>query len=251
MTQSVDLTGRNVLVTGASRGIGRAIAIDMAGHGATVMCTGRDRATLDGTVSEIVTAGGSAQSLTCDLSHPMSARNLVEETIARLGGLDVVVNDAGVGGVSGNALDEWQQILAVNLTAPFVICRAAAQHFKRQRSGKIINIGSILGLVADPGAPTAYIAAKHGLIGMSKSFAANLAPFDIQVNVVAPGYVPTEMTKEDYADNDMNQSIVARTPLGRWGTERDVVGVVSFLASDAAAYITGQTICVDGGWTCV
>ncbi len=194
---------------------------------------------------------GAAQSIARDLSDPTSARALVEETIARLGGLDVVVNNAGVGGASGDALDQWQQIIAVNLTAPFVICDAAAEHFKRQRSGKLINIGSILGLVADPGAPTPYIAAKHGLVGMSKSFAANLAPFGIQVNIVAPGYVPTEMTKEDYTDSDMNKSIVARTPLGRWGSETDVVGIVTFLASDAAAFITGQTICVDGGWTCV
>jgi NAD(P)-dependent dehydrogenase (short-subunit alcohol dehydrogenase family) len=251
MTRSSDLSGLKVLVTGASRGIGKAIAVDMAGHGATVMCTGRDQSTLDRTVNGIIADGGTAHSVTCDLSDPISARSLVEETIARLGGLDVVVNNAGLGGASGDALDAWQLIIAVNLTAPFVICDAAAEHFKQQRSGKLINIGSILGLVADPGSPTPYIAAKHGLIGMSKSFAANLARFDIQVNVVAPGYVPTEMTKEDYADSDMNKSIVARTPLGRWGSETDVVGIVTFLASDAAAFITGQTICVDGGWTSV
>lgn len=251
MSRRNDLSGINVLVTGASRGIGRAIAIDLASKGATVMCTGRDQGALDGTVKEIIANGGSAQSLTCDLTDPTSARNLVEDTIARLGGLDVVVNNAGVGGASGDALDAWLQIIAVNLTAPIVICDAAAEHFKEQRSGKLINIGSILGVVADPGSPTPYIAAKHGLIGMSKSLAANLAPFGIQVNVVAPGYIVTEMTKEDYEDDGMHKSIVARTPFGRWGSEEDVVGIVSFLASDAANFITGQTICVDGGWTCV
>jgi NAD(P)-dependent dehydrogenase (short-subunit alcohol dehydrogenase family) len=246
-----ELSGLKVLVTGASRGIGKAIALDLARRGATVMCSGRDQSTLDVTVSEINLSGGVAQSLTCDLSDPMSARALVGEAIKRLGDLDVVVNNAGLGGVPGDALEEWHQVMAVNLTAPFVICEAAAEHYKKKRSGKLINIGSILGLVADPGSGTCYVAAKHGLLGMSKNFAATLAPFGIQVNVVAPGYVPTDMTKEDYHDEKMNKSIVARTPVGRWGTESDVVGIVSFLAGDGAAFITGQTICVDGGWTCV
>jgi NAD(P)-dependent dehydrogenase (short-subunit alcohol dehydrogenase family) len=215
------------------------------------MCAGRDQGALDRTVSEIVANGGAAQSIALDLSDPLSARALVEETIVRLGDLDVVVNNAGVGGASGDALHEWQQVMAVNLTAPFVICEAASTHFMKKRSGKLLNISSILGVVADPGTGTSYVAAKHGLIGMSKNLAAKLAPYGIQVNVVAPGFVPTEMTKDNYDDDDMNRSIVARTPLGRWGEESDVVGIVSFLASDAAAFITGQTICVDGGWTCV
>jgi NAD(P)-dependent dehydrogenase (short-subunit alcohol dehydrogenase family) len=215
------------------------------------MCSGRDQSTLDQTVGEINATGGVAHSLTCDLSDSLMARSLVKETIGHLGDLDVVVNNAGLGGVPGDALDEWRQVMAVNLTAPFVICEAASEHFKMKRSGKLINISSILGIVADPGSGTCYVAAKHGLIGMSKNFAAQLAPFGIQVNVVAPGYVPTDMTKEDYGDLDMNRSIVARTPAGRWGTEADVVGIVAFLAGDGADFITGQTICVDGGWTCV
>lgn len=223
----------------------------MARHGAAVMCAGRDQIALDRTVGEIVADGGTAHSIARDLSDPALARALVEETILRLGELDVVVNNAGVGGASGDALAEWQQVMAINLTAPFVICEAAAEHFKQKRSGKIVNISSILGVVADPGTGTSYVAAKHGLIGMSKNLAAKLAPFGVQVNVVAPGFVPTEMTKDDYDDDASNRSIVARTPLGRWGEEADVVGIVSFLASDAAAFITGQTICVDGGWTCV
>ena len=252
MTHKGDaLSGVKVLVTGASRGIGKAIAVDMAGHGATVMCTGRIQSTLDQTVNEINSAGGVAKSIVCDLSDPLSGRVLVEETIARLGDLDVVVNNAGLGGASGDTLDQWLQIMAVNLTAPFVICEAAAEHFKDKHSGKLVNISSILGVVADPGTATSYVAAKHGLIGMSKNLAAKLAPFGVQVNVVAPGYVATEMTKADYKDNEINCSIVARTPLGRWGEEIDIVGIVTFLATDAAAFITGQTICVDGGWTCV
>lgn len=251
MSDAKELSGLKVLVTGASRGIGKAIAVELASRGATVMCTGRDQSTLDETVSEIDAIGGVAYSLICDLSDPVSARALVEETINCLGDLDVVVNNAGLGGVPGDALEEWMKVMAVNLTAPFIICGAAAEHFKTKRSGKLINISSILGLVADPGSGTCYVAAKHGLIGMSKNFAATLAPFGIQVNVVAPGYIPTDMTKEDFHDEDMNKSIVARTPAGRWGTETDVVGIVAFLAGDGAAFITGQTICVDGGWTCV
>jgi NAD(P)-dependent dehydrogenase (short-subunit alcohol dehydrogenase family) len=246
-----ELSGRKILVTGASRGIGKAIAIDMARHGANVMCSGRNQSTLDETVGEIVAEGGVAESTTCDLSDPSLGRALVEETIARLGDLDVVVNNAGVGSAEGDALDEWQQIIAINLTAPFVICDAAAQHFQRKRAGSLINISSILGVVADPGSATAYVTAKHGLIGMSKNFAVQLAPFGIRVNVVGPGFVPTEMTKGDFEDAVMNQSIISRTPLGRWGLETDISGIVTFLASDAAAFITGQTICVDGGWTAI
>jgi len=248
---SNELAGLKVLVTGASRGIGKAIALDMALHGATVMCSSRDQSTLGLTVQEIIANGGVAESAMCDLSDPLSGRALVQETIARLGDLDVVVNNAGLGGAPGDALEEWLQVVAVNLTAPFVICETASEHFKQKRSGKIINISSILGVVADPGVPTPYVAAKHGLIGMSKNLAAKLAPFGVQVNVVAPGYVVTEMTKEDFEDERMHRSIVARTPLGRWGAESDITGIVTFLASDAAAFITGQTICVDGGWTCV
>jgi len=251
MTQQGNLSGLNVLVTGASRGIGRAIAIDMARHGATLMCSGRNQSTLDETVGEIVAEGGVAESMTCDLSDPSLGRSLVEETIARLGDLDVVINNAGVGSAEGDALDEWQQVIALNLTAPFVICDAAAQHFRQKRAGSLINISSILGVVADPGSATAYVAAKHGLIGMSKNFAVQLAPFGIRVNVVGPGFVPTEMTKGDFEDPEMNESIISRTPLGRWGRETDISGIVTFLASDAAAFITGQTICVDGGWTAI
>jgi NAD(P)-dependent dehydrogenase (short-subunit alcohol dehydrogenase family) len=252
MTQKgEDLSGLNVLVTGASRGIGKAIAVDMARHGATIMCSGRDQSTLNQTVHEIIADGGAAESTTCDLSDPSLGRALVQETIARLGDLDVVVNNAGVGSAPGDAFDEWQQIIAINLTAPYVICEAAAEHFQQKHSGSLINISSILGVVADPGSATAYVAAKHGLIGMSKNLAAKLAPFGIRVNVIGPGFVATEMTKGDFEDAAMNQSIIARTPLGRWGVETDISGIVTFLASDAAAFITGQTICVDGGWTCV
>jgi NAD(P)-dependent dehydrogenase (short-subunit alcohol dehydrogenase family) len=251
LTRNLDLAGQKVLVTGASRGIGKAIALDMARHGAIVMCTGRNQSTLNQTVNEILAEGAVAHSIVCDLSDPLSGRMLVKETLARLGGLDVVVNNAGIAVDSDDTLDDWLQIMAVNLTAPFVISETAAQHFKTMGSGKIVNISSILGVVAEPRTATSYVAAKHGLIGMSKNMAAKLAPFGIQVNVVAPGYVATEMTKEDFGDEHLSRGIVARTPLGRWGQNEDISGIVTFLATNKAAFITGQTICVDGGWTCV
>ena len=240
-----------MLVTGASRGIGRAIAFDLASHGAAVVATGRNRETLDQVVSDIRGRGGEAYSLVCDLSDPLSGRSLVAETIELLGDLDVVVNNAGIAVDENDTFEDWQLVMSVNLTAPFVIADAAARHFKEKGSGKIINISSILGVVAEPRTATSYVTAKHGLIGMSKNMAAKLAPFGIQVNVVAPGYVATEMTKEDFEDEHFSRGIVARVPMGRWGLDEDVTGIVTFLATDRANFITGQTICVDGGWTCV
>ena len=251
MTQELGLAGRKVLVTGASRGIGRAIAFDLASHGAAVVATGRNRETLDQVVSDIRGRGGEAYSLVCDLSDPLSGRSLVAETIELLGDLDVVVNNAGIAVDENDTFEDWQLVMSVNLTAPFVIADAAARHFKEKGSGKIINISSILGVVAEPRTATSYVTAKHGLIGMSKNMAAKLAPFGIQVNVVAPGYVATEMTKEDFEDEHFSRGIVARVPMGRWGLDEDVTGIVTFLATDRANFITGQTICVDGGWTCV
>ena len=215
------------------------------------MCTGRSQSTLNETVGEIRNEGGIAESIVCDLSEPSVGRTLVTETISSLGGLDVVVNNAGMVVDEDETLEDWLQVLAVNLTAPFVIADAAARHFKMMRSGKIVNISSILGVVAESKTATSYVTAKHGLIGMSKNMAAKLAPFGIQVNVVAPGYVATEMTKEDYEDENFSRGIVARVPMGRWGLDGDITGIVTFLATDKAAFITGQTICVDGGWTCV
>ena len=202
-------------------------------------------------MSDIRGRGGEAYSLVCDLSDPLSGRSLVAETIELLGDLDVVVNNAGIAVDENDTFEDWQLVMSVNLTAPFVIADAAARHFKEKGSGKIINISSILGVVAEPRTATSYVTAKHGLIGMSTNMAAKLAPFGIQVNVVAPGYVATEMTKEDFEDEHFSRGIVARVPMGRWGLDEDVTGIVTFLATDRANFITGQTICVDGGWTCV
>ena len=251
MTSNPDLAGHRVLVTGASRGIGKEIAMDLARHGAVVMCSGRHQGTLDEIVDEIASLGGIAYSAVCDLSDPASGAALVHETLERLGGLEVVVNNAGIAADMDDTLDDWLQVMAVNLTAPFVISEAAAQYFKTVHSGKIVNISSILGVVAEPRTATSYVAAKHGLIGMSKNFAARLAPYGIQVNVVAPGYVATQMTKEDFDDEYFSSGIVARVPMGRWGQNEDISGIVTFLASSRSSFITGQTICVDGGWTCV
>lgn len=251
LNQTLDLAGRKALVTGASRGIGKAIALDMARHGAIVMCTGRHESTLNQTVSEIRGEGGVAHKYVSDLSDPLAVGKLVKETIIELGDLDIVVNNAGIAVDAEDTLEDWLDVLAVNLTAPFIISEAAAQHFKEKWSGKIINISSILGVVAESRTATSYVTAKHGLVGMSKNMAVKLAPFGIQVNVVAPGYVATDMTKEDFADEFYSRDIVARTPLGRWGQDDDISGIVTFLATDRASFITGQTICVDGGWTCV
>jgi NAD(P)-dependent dehydrogenase (short-subunit alcohol dehydrogenase family) len=250
-SQSVNLSlqGRRALVTGASRGIGRAIAIHLARRGALVVCASRTANVLEGLVKELNAEGLHAISLPADVSDPARAMSLAADAEAAAGGLDIVVNNAGVSHPGGDPYGGWMHVIQTNLTAPYLISEGAAAIFAAQRSGKIINIGSILGLVTDYHVAHAYVAAKHGMIGLTKSFAVEYAPHNVQVNCVAPGYVRTPMTEPEFNDEQIHRAIVDRTPTGRWSEVDDVVGIVGLLAGDESQFITGQTIAVDGGWT--
>lgn len=245
-------TNEVALVTGASRGLGQAIAVGLAQHGASVMCVARGEAGLEETVRQAAAGGSHAAWIATDLTADSAPGYVVQHTIDTFGRIDILVNNAGrpypTSGV-GDIAAAWDYVLALNLRAAYLLCESAGQHLKEQRSGKVVNITSILSAVADRDARCAYIAAKHGLLGVTRALAVHWAEFGIQVNAVAPGYIKTEMTLPETQDASISRSIIGRTPSGRWGEPDDVVGAVIYLASRASDFVTGQTLFVDGGWT--
>jgi len=246
------LEGRVALVTGASRGIGAAIARRLASEGAAVAVNfaGRKQAA-DHVVTAIEAAGGRAVAVQADVSDTSQCTELVESCLGQLGGLHIVVNNAGItrDGLAVRMSDEdWDSVVDTDLRSAFAVTRAAARHLMKQRSGSIVNMSSVVGLVGNAGQAN-YAAAKAGLIGLSKSLARELAPRNIRVNAIAPGFIETEMTGE--LPESMRETARSQIALGAFGTPEDVAAAVAFLASDDARYITGQVLAVDGGMTFV
>ena len=242
-----DLSGKVALVTGASRGIGCSIAKILAENGAHVVCISRNVSDVQSVADEITAAGGSATAVACDISDSDNVTKLIKETVATHNHLDILVNNAGV--TRDNLLmrmseDDWNTVLNINLKAAFIAIKAAARAMIKQRKGRIINISSIVGLMGNAGQVN-YAASKAGLIGLTKSTARELAPRGITANCIAPGYIATDMTNE--LGNEVQQSLNEKIPLGRIGQVEDIAYAVTFLASDEAEYITGQTLTIDGG----
>jgi 3-oxoacyl-[acyl-carrier protein] reductase len=233
------LSGRRALVTGGSRGIGRAIALELARAGAQVVVgynAGRDEA-------EAVAREAGGEALQADVSNPEEAARLVEAA----GELDVLVNNAGVtrdGLLLRMADEDWRTVLETNLSSCFYTCRAVARGMMKRRAGSIVNVSSIVGVHGNPG-QTNYSASKAGIIGFTKALARELGSRGVRANVVAPGYVETRLT--DVLPEEARAAMLANTPLGRLGKPEDVAGAVRFLCSDEASFITGEVLLVDGG----
>lgn len=243
------LEGRKALVTGASRGIGEALAVGLARFGADVALAGRDLARLERCAEAVAATGRRAMPVKIDVRSVAAVRAGVEQAADTLGGLDLLINNAGMEEVCPSLEVEeelWDRILATNLKGAFFAAQAAAR-LMREHGGTIVNVCSLTSAV---GVPTAvpYGASKSGLLGMTRALAAEWAPLGIRVNGIGPGYFRTELTEAFYADAGWARAMLAKIPAARFGDLRDLVGATVFLCSDAARYITGQILYIDGGY---
>ena len=244
------LRGKIAVVTGASRGLGRAIAEALARAGASVILVSANPERLDEASAALQAAGLSATSHCCDLADKAQISALIDAVRTNPGRVDILVNAAGI--TEGHALFEypdevWERTLQVNLTAAFQLARGLAPLMVAQQSGSIINVTSLNAERGFPGNP-AYVASKGALKQLSKSLAVDLAPYGIRVNTIGPGYFHTDMNSRSWNDPERREQRSSRTLLGRWGEPEDLAGAVIFLASAASAYVTGQDLYVDGGW---
>ena len=243
----MSLQGKVAIVTGASRGIGRAISLGLAKEGADVVVAATTFENAGKVAGEIEQLGRKALAFALNVTEIGECEALVKTALEEFSKIDILVNNAGI--TSDNLLvrmkeEEWDKVLDVNLKGAFNCIRASTKTLMKQRSGKIVNVTSVVGIIGNAGQAN-YCASKAGVIGLTKSVAKELASRNIQVNAVAPGYIETDMTKD--LQGDVRQTLVNAIPLGRIGTPEDVAALVSFLASKNADYITGQIITVDGG----
>ncbi|MBI3270085.1 MAG: 3-oxoacyl-[acyl-carrier-protein] reductase [Planctomycetes bacterium] len=243
----MNLTGKAAIVTGASRGIGREVALALAERGAAVVCAATNEALLAETVKAVTENGGKALAVRADVSLAADADRLAEETMKAFGRIDILVNNAGI--TRDNLLlrmkeEEWDRVMAVNLKGCFNCTKAVVRPMMKQRAGKIVNVASVIGLMGNAGQAN-YAASKAGIIAFTKSAAKEFGSRNLQINVVAPGFVTTDMTAG--LDEKVRAKLLEGVPLARLGTPRDVANAVLFLSSALSDYVTGQVVVVDGG----
>jgi gluconate 5-dehydrogenase len=249
----LSVRGRVAVVTGASSGLGVTFAEALAEAGASLVLAARRMEKLEAVARNLQAQGAKAWALPCDVGKEVEVQALMEDTVDTFGRLDILVNNAGVASLSpatDMTLEEWNRVVGVNLTGVFLCARTAArQMIKQGEGGKVINIASIYGAVGDvfPAAP--YYATKGAVINLTRDLAVEWAPFKINVNAIAPGFFPSEMTEGIFSDPHYLEYINKQTPLGRVGNPDDLKGAVLYLASPASDFVTGQTLFVDGGWT--
>jgi NAD(P)-dependent dehydrogenase (short-subunit alcohol dehydrogenase family) len=246
-----DLSGQAALITGGSRGLGKAIGSALAGAGAAVGLVSRNLEQARAAAREVAAATGSrAVGLAADVARPDEVSRMVGDALEQLGRIDILVNNAGAG-LTGSTVDfsddDWLTVLQTNLSGAFYCCRAVAPHMIERRSGRIINVASILAAVAMPGF-AAYCTSKAGLVGLTKALALEWASHGIAVNALCPGFFPTEMTQHIHDDPQAHALIAGRIPVGRWGQDAEVGAAALYLASPQAAFTTGSCLFVDGGW---
>ena len=243
----IDLSGKTALVTGASRGIGQAIAVGLAEAGADVICVASTEKNASSTVEKI---GTKALAIGCDQSDPSAIADCVEAAIARAGKVDILINNAGTirrSPAREYSDEDWDAVIETNLNGVFRFCRAVGAHMLDHGGGKIVNIASLLSFQGGITVP-AYAASKGGVAQLTKALSNEWAGQNVQVNAIAPGYIATDNTAALRANPERNKSILERIPAGRWGEPEDIAGTAVFLSSPAANYINGHVLTVDGGW---
>jgi NAD(P)-dependent dehydrogenase (short-subunit alcohol dehydrogenase family) len=248
MAELFSMKNRVVLLTGASRGLGRDMALALAGAGATVLCAGRSVKELEATARAITRKGGKAQVVPLDITDEADVVAKVRGIVSRHRRIDVLVNNAGIihrQDIVDTATADFRKVIETNLISQFVVSREVGRHMLTRQYGRIVNISSVLGVVGRASV-AGYVSAKHGLIGLTKNLAAEFGPH-VTANAIAPGYIRTELNVPLQQNKDFNAMLEGRTAVARWGKQEDLRGALLLLASDAGSYITGHTLVVDGG----
>ena len=246
-----NLKNRSAVVTGGSRGIGKSIALGLGEAGAKVVVAARKVDLLDKVVKEICERGGEGFAIECDLNKDEDISNLIKGVIDRYGRIDILVNNAGISPFVKKSehvkREDWDKIIRINLTAPFVLCQEAGKFMLQNRWGRIINVASVGGLIGLP-RQIAYSVTKGGLIQMTKVLAVEWSQSGVTVNTIAPGYIITDLTEGMRASKEISENLLQRTPMRRFGEADEVVSAALYLASESSSYTTGTVIVVDGGW---
>jgi NAD(P)-dependent dehydrogenase (short-subunit alcohol dehydrogenase family) len=245
------LNGKVCIVTGASRGLGRAMAIALAEAGADVVVTARSEAAIEETAGDIRALGRRALAVSCDVHNMQSVANVVDRTLAEFGQIDVLINNAGGGDLRPlveTDEEQWLRIIDLNINSTFRFCKAVGPHMIARRRGKVINMSSVYGLIGDKNV-SPYCAAKGAIINFTRALALEWAEYNITVNVLAPGYIYTERTSRVFDNPDLSPRFMSQVPMGRIGKRDELGPLVVYLASDASDYMTGSVIVIDGGQT--